>query len=50
MNVAAGVSRHRGEEYSKLQQLLEEEFLEQCKYPLQLCEALAVGSILMRVS
>jgi hypothetical protein len=50
MNVIAGSSRHRGEAYLKLQQLLEEERSDHCEYPLQLCEALAVGSIVMRVS
>ncbi|KAJ7791967.1 hypothetical protein B0H14DRAFT_3499949 [Mycena olivaceomarginata] len=49
MNVVAGSSRRRGEAYSKLQQLLEERS-DHCEYPLQLCEALAVGSIVMRVS
>ncbi|KAJ7698834.1 hypothetical protein B0H14DRAFT_3528737 [Mycena olivaceomarginata] len=50
MNVVAGSSRRRGEAYSKLQQLLEEERSDHCEYPLQLGEALAVGSIVMRVS
>ncbi|KAJ7351555.1 hypothetical protein DFH08DRAFT_806275 [Mycena albidolilacea] len=41
MIVVAGSSRRRGEAYSKLQQLLEEECSDHCEYPLQLCEALA---------
>ncbi|KAJ7795382.1 hypothetical protein B0H14DRAFT_3495978 [Mycena olivaceomarginata] len=45
MDVVAGSSRRRGEAYSKLQQLLEEERSDYYEYPLQLCEALAVGSI-----